>query len=55
LEAYFVEFLPLLPDCKFPDCTHTHETDCRVKDAVDRGEIHPDRYDSYVRLFTEPA
>ena len=53
LEAYFVEFVPLLPDCKFPDCTHTHETDCRVKDAVDRGEIHPDRYDSYVRLFTD--
>jgi ribosome biogenesis GTPase len=53
LEVYFVEFVPLLPDCKFPDCSHTHETDCRVKDAVGRGEIHPDRYDSYVRLFTD--
>ncbi len=54
-EAHFVEFLPFIPDCKFPDCTHTHETRCAVKDAVERGDIHPDRYDSYVRLFTEPT
>jgi len=55
LEAYFVEFIPFVPDCKFPDCSHTHENECAVKDAADRGEIHPDRYDSYVRLFTEPC
>ncbi len=54
LEAYFVEFLPFVPDCKFPDCSHTHESDCAVKAALERGDIHPDRYDSYVRLFTEP-
>lgn len=55
LEVYFVEFIPFVPACKFPDCSHTHEHECAVKAAVDRGEIHPDRYDSYVRLFTEPS
>jgi len=53
LEAYFIEFVPLVAKCKFPDCLHTHETGCAVKAAVDRGEIHSARYESYVRLFEE--
>ena len=55
LEAHFVDLARFVPDCKFPDCTHIHEANCAVKDAVERGDIHPERYDSYVRLFTEPA
>jgi ribosome biogenesis GTPase len=54
-EAYFVEFVDHVPDCKFPDCTHRHEAECAVIQAVERGEIHPDRYESYVRLFEEPT
>jgi len=53
LEAYFVEFIVRVADCKFPDCTHTHEEPCAIKDAVDAGEIHPDRYASYVELYEE--
>jgi len=53
LEVYFVEFVPLVPDCKFPDCTHTHETACAVKAAVEQGTVHPERYESYLRLFEE--
>lgn len=51
LEAYFAEFVERVPDCKFPDCTHTHEGHCAVKQAVESGAIHPQRYESYVRLF----
>lgn len=51
LEAYFIEFAPLVPKCKFPDCTHTHEEDCAVLAALDAGEIFPERYDSYVKLL----
>ncbi len=54
VEQYFVEFVDRLADCKYPDCTHTHEDACAIKRAVERGEIHPQRYDSYVRLFTDP-
>lgn len=50
-EMHFVDIAKFVPDCKFADCTHTHENDCAVKEAVERGDIHPERYESYVRLF----
>ncbi len=55
LETHFVEFAEHLPDCKFPDCTHIHEPDCAVLGAVEAGRIHPSRYESYARMFTERA
>lgn len=54
-EMFFEEFVEFIPHCKFPDCTHIHETGCAVADALDRGDIHPDRYDSYVRLFNDES
>ncbi len=53
LEAYFVEFLPHIPHCKFPNCTHVHETGCAVKQAVMHDGISQSRYESYVRILTE--
>lgn len=50
LDAYFIEIAPHVANCKFPDCTHTHEPDCAVREAVERGEISEERYDSYLRL-----
>ncbi len=51
IEGYFIEFRPYIPLCKFPDCSHTHETDCAVKDAVRSGQIHMGRYESYLKLY----
>jgi ribosome biogenesis GTPase len=51
VEAYFVEFQEHLPSCKFPDCSHTHETSCAVKKAVEDGLISSRRYDSYLRIM----
>ena len=51
LEGYFVEFRPFIPHCHFPDCSHTHESGCAVKDAVYWGQIHPGRYESYRKLY----
>ena len=51
VEAYFRDFVPHVPHCKFPDCTHTHETSCAVKAAVERGEIAPLRYQGYLRIL----
>ena len=51
LEGYFVEFRPYIPHCRFPDCSHTHETGCAVKEAVHWGQIHQGRYESYLKLF----
>ncbi|MEK6676377.1 MAG: ribosome small subunit-dependent GTPase A [Planctomycetota bacterium] len=54
LEALFVEFVPYVFGCKFPDCSHRHEKGCAVLAAVESGRIHPERYESYVKLFEEP-
>jgi ribosome biogenesis GTPase len=51
LEGHFVEFRPYIPLCKFPDCSHTHEADCAVKDAVHWGQIHFGRFESYLKLY----
>jgi len=50
LDAYYIEIARYVPDCKFPDCTHTHEPGCAVRAAVERGEISHARYESYLRL-----
>ena len=35
--AHFVELRPFIPFCRFPDCSHSHESDCAVKEAVCTG------------------
>jgi len=53
LSGQFPEFRPYLPLCKFPDCSHTHEAECAVKDAVHWGQIHPGRFESYLKLYAQ--
>ncbi len=55
IEQFFVEFRPYVPHCRFPDCLHSHETDCAVKLALHEGQIHPSRYDSYRRLLAQES
>jgi ribosome biogenesis GTPase len=50
LDGYFPEMRPLVAHCKFSDCTHLCEPECAVLDAVEEGSIHPDRYESYLRM-----
>lgn len=50
LDRYFIEFRPFLGQCFYQDCTHVHEPDCAVKDALARGDIGEARYESYVAL-----
>ncbi len=51
LAFYFVEMKPYIHDCHFPNCTHTHEPSCAVRAAVERGDIHSERYESYLRVL----
>jgi len=51
LDAFFPEFKPFIGECRFQPCTHTHEPDCAVRAAAERGEIPPVRYESYLRMF----
>jgi ribosome biogenesis GTPase len=50
MDAYFPELAPLVSQCQFSDCTHVHEPGCAVRAALDAGRIHPERYESYLRL-----
>jgi ribosome biogenesis GTPase len=50
LSFYFVEMQAYLHDCRYPGCTHDHEPGCAVRAAVEAGQIHPERYESYLRL-----
>jgi ribosome biogenesis GTPase len=50
VDGYFREISGILQDCRFSDCTHTHEPGCAVINAVKSKKIHPERYRSYLRM-----
>ncbi|MCL2338356.1 MAG: ribosome small subunit-dependent GTPase A [Proteobacteria bacterium] len=51
LKFYFKEFDDYFPDCKYADCSHSHEDGCAVRAAVASGKIPSGRYDSYLRML----
>ena len=51
LGEYFRDFDEYLGGCRFNRCTHSHEPQCAIKEAVEKGEIYPARYDSYLRIL----
>jgi ribosome biogenesis GTPase len=55
VSGYFRELRPYVSYCRFPDCTHRHETDCAVKNAVADGKVDARRYESYCHLFSGDA
>lgn len=50
LDGYFPELRQRVAGCAFSDCTHIHEPGCSVRLAVEQGEVHPQRYSSYVKM-----
>jgi ribosome biogenesis GTPase / thiamine phosphate phosphatase len=50
LDGYFPELRDLVSSCQFNDCSHRSEPGCAVRAAVVSGQVHPQRYDSYLRL-----
>ena len=51
--GYFRDMRPFVSRCRFPDCTHTHEDGCAVKDAAADGRLDVRRYESYCQLALE--
>ena len=51
LDEVFDDIVILSQKCKYTDCTHTHEDDCAVKNAVADGRLDERRYDSYCHLI----
>ncbi len=52
LPWYFPEFEKFTPDCKFNNCTHTHEPDCAVIEAVEQELIPINRFETYLQLLS---
>jgi ribosome biogenesis GTPase len=53
LDATFADVEELAADCRFGDCTHTHEPECAVRAAVETGELPRERLDSWRKLQRE--
>jgi ribosome biogenesis GTPase / thiamine phosphate phosphatase len=51
LSGYFPEMKGLIPQCKYNNCLHMEEPGCAVKEAVMKGEVHPERYASYLGIL----
>ena len=51
LSKYFPEIFKFSKNCKFNNCTHYHEPDCAVKDAVEAEKISYSRYNNYLNIL----
>lgn len=53
LTSYFKEIFEFSKDCKFNNCTHTHEPGCAVLQAVENHYISASRYQSYLNMLED--
>ena len=51
--GYFKEIFRFSKDCKFANCTHTHEPNCAVRKAVEEHYISESRYNSYLSILED--
>lgn len=50
---YFKEIFRFSADCRFNNCTHTHEPGCAVIAALNRHDISQSRYNSYLSILED--
>lgn len=50
---YFKEIFKISANCKYNNCTHTHEPGCAVRDAVENHYISESRYQSYMSILED--
>lgn len=55
LEETFDEIATYSRNCRFKDCTHTHEKGCAVIEAVEQGIIDEERYQNFLKIQKESA
>jgi len=49
----FSDIAPFIEQCRFSDCSHTHEKYCAVKEAIAAEKISQLRYDSFLQILSE--
>lgn len=55
LQSLYPEIHAFGEHCKYDNCRHIREPECKVRDAVDAGKIHASRYASYTKQYKEIA
>ncbi|WHX25255.1 ribosome small subunit-dependent GTPase A [Virgibacillus halodenitrificans] len=55
LDTAFQDIETLEEECRFADCSHRTEPGCRIKEALDSGELSTERFESYRKLQRELA
>lgn len=53
LGHYFREIFQIGEECRFSNCTHTHEPGCAVRQALEDHRIAPSRYTSYLSMLED--
>ncbi len=53
LREGYREFAAYSPYCKFNNCSHAHEPSCKVREAIDKGELAVSRYKRYLKLLSD--
>ncbi len=53
IRASFHEFDQWADDCRYRNCTHTHEPGCAVREAAERGDIPVARFETYCRMIAD--
>ena len=51
LAHYFPEMRAVMNHCQFNDCMHLEEPGCAVKEGVNNGAVHAERYVSYLNIL----
>ena len=53
LPRCYPEYFEVEHLCKFRDCSHTNEPECKVKELVDSGVLSKKRYERYIEIYNE--
>lgn len=53
LAQRFPEMRALMHDCRFNNCTHLHEPNCAIKEAVEQGRVANWRYENYHNMMND--
>jgi len=53
ISSYFKEIFHFSKDCRFSNCTHTHEPGCAVRKALEEHYIAESRYQSYLSMLDD--
>jgi len=51
LSDYFYEYRDSREQCKFHNCSHTHEPGCAIKEKVESGKLNRERYSGYLNII----